>query len=374
MKKLTTPLLMVGSTLTNSDLRYAVGLSSVDPLVALRTNDGCYLLVPAMEFGRAQEEARRGVTILTPADLQLKKRDRRKFSAWILALLRKLGVRRVRVAGDFPIALALRLEQRGVIVMVQRAKLFPERRAKTAAEIRAITVTQRAAVAGMRRAMSLIAGARVGRGGVLFHGGRRLTSEAVRREVEAALLERDCWAPETIVACGSASANPHSRGSGSLRAGRPIVIDIFPQHRVTGYWGDLTRTVVKGRAGDELKRMYAAVKEAQAQGRARVRHGASARGIHAAVHRVFRQRGFATAVREGKPEGFIHGTGHGVGLDIHEAPSISEGTDRLRARDVVTIEPGLYYPQQGGVRIEDLVVVSRSGCKVLVKCPLKFEV
>jgi Xaa-Pro aminopeptidase len=167
---------------------------------------------------------------------------------------------------------------------------------------------------------------------------------------------------------------PHERGHGPLRAGQPIVIDIFPRHKVHGYWGDITRTVARGPVLPAVRRMYGAVKAAQQAALRRLKPGVSGVTVHQTVEQVLEERGFKTRVGDGVAEGFIHGTGHGVGLDIHEAPPLGKSKGRLRAGHVVTVEPGLYYPGLGGVRVEDTVVITRGGWRYLATCPKRLLV
>jgi Xaa-Pro aminopeptidase len=159
-----------------------------------------------------------------------------------------------------------------------------------------------------------------------------------------------------------------------LRADEPIVLDIFPRHGPSGYWGDMTRTVVKGTASREVVRMHRAVLDAQKRALAMIRPGVQGNSIHRAVQATLEDHGFTTGVEDGTPVGFFHGTGHGVGLDIHEAPRVSLSKDRLRAGHVITIEPGLYYPAHGGMRIEDTVVVTRDGYQRLASCTKRLHV
>jgi Xaa-Pro aminopeptidase len=374
MKKLTAPVLLVGTALENADLRYASGFGAVDPVVHLRDGKKNFLIVPVMELGRARRESKRGVCVLTPSDFQLKKKERRRISSWMLALLRERKIRRVAVSPSFPIGVALRLRRAGIRLLVAKRAAFPEREVKSAREVACIRDAQKAAAAAMRFAIRKISDARVDRRGFLLERGRKLTAEDVRRAIDLKLTEMDCVARDTIVACGTLSADPHARGEGPMRAGEAIVIDIFPQHKIHGYWGDITRTVVKGKARPELRRIYNAVNAAQKAALREVRDGAHAKDIHEVVHRLFASRGFRTEVRNGHAEGFTHSTGHGVGLEIHEAPSLSPGPGRLRAGNVVTVEPGLYYRKIGGVRIEDTVLVTRRGFKHLVKVPYRLEV
>lgn len=374
MKKLTTPILLVGTAAESADLRYASGFGAVDPVVFLRDRKKGFLIVPMMELGRARREAARGVQALTPSDLNLKKTERRRISSWVLALLRSRRVRRIVVSPSFPIGIALRLRRAGIRLIVAGSAVFPERQVKTARETARIREVQEAAAAAMKCAIRRISRARVNRDGHLTERGRRMTAEALRNAIDLELMKRNCIARDTIVACGKTSADPHARGDGFLRAGEPIVMDIFPQHKVHGYWGDITRTVVRGKASAELRRMYNAVHAAQKAALERVRHGVRVRQVHGMVERVFEARGYRTEVRDGRAEGFTHSTGHGVGLEIHEAPSLSPGPGRLKTGNVVTVEPGLYYRRIGGVRIEDTVLVTRTGFKHLAKVPYRLEI
>jgi Xaa-Pro aminopeptidase len=169
------------------------------------------------------------------------------------------------------------------------------------------------------------------------------------------------------VACGRGSADPHWQGEGELRAGEPIVIDFVPRSKKERYYSDMTRTVVRGTPSDEIKDMYSAVREAQQAAIKRIKAGITGNEVHNIVCDVLEARGYETA--RGKTgvftEGFIHSTGHGVGLDIHEGPNLSESGKELKEGSVVTVEPGLYYKRTGGVRLEDVVVVTASGCKNL---------
>jgi Xaa-Pro aminopeptidase len=221
----------------------------------------------------------------------------------------------------------------------------------------------------MKAAMIFLQAARPDVSGYVVREGQRLRSEDVRRVIERQLLESDCVADEIIVAGGSQGAEPHERGSGLLRAGWPIVIDIFPRHKPSGYWGDLTRTVFVGRPKEEMRLMWRAVRAAQLAALNKIRSGVQVRQVHQAAQRVLVEHGFETIIHNGVGEGFIHSTGHGIGLDIHEAPSINLSDARLRVGDVVTVEPGLYYKRLGGVRIEDTVEVTKDGYRVLVPCP-----
>jgi Xaa-Pro aminopeptidase len=182
-------------------------------------------------------------------------------------------------------------------------------------------------------------------------------------------MEHDCIAQHTIIACGEQGVDPHNEGSGPIRAHQGIIFDIFPRSSRSRYFADMTRTVVKGKASDELRRLYEVVLAAQLRGTELVRDGASGAAVHAEVARAMEARGYPTGVVDGRHQGFFHGTGHGVGLDIHELPRIGRVDHQLRAGNVVTVEPGLYYAGRGAVRIEDMVVVEADGCRNLTCFP-----
>ena len=371
-KPVSRAVLLVGSTVTCPDIEYATGFRAVDPVVFLRRGRERYLVVSTLEFGRAVRTCA-GVKVFTPDGLGLSRRRRRRVGQWAAALCRRAGVRQVVVPGFFPLGVALRLKKKGIRVRVAEEPLFPEREVKRPDECRKIAEAQQAAVIAMRAAIAQISKAEV-EGGYLQVGGRRLTSGDVRKTIMKVLFEQECTGREIIVAGGIQGADPHELGDGPLRAGEAVVIDIFPQHQVHGYWGDLTRTVVKGAPTATLRRMYVAVKAAQAAALNAVRPGAKCSSVHRAAADEFVRRGFVTETRKDRSVGFIHGTGHGVGLSIHEGPSLGRTEGRLRAGNVITVEPGLYYPEHGGVRIEDTIVVTRTGWRYLAPCEKKFQV
>lgn len=369
-KKLTRPVLLVEGGAQDANVRYASGFSAPDSVVLLVHGRHRYLVVSLLEYGRARSTA--DVTeVYTPKQLGLEGPAAGQPEAWAHALLVRKGIRSVSVGGTFPLGVADTLREFGISVQVSPGPLFPRRRKKTEQEVRYIAAVQRAAVRAMKTAIRAIHESGVDPKGYLVREGRRVRSEDIRRIIDASLLAHDCVAPDTIVAGGVQGADPHERGHGPLRAAQPIVIDIFPRHTVTGYWGDITRTVFKGSPHPEQIRMYKAVAAAQKAAIGEVRAGITVKRVHQTAQRVLSAHGFETTVKNGWGEGFIHSTGHGVGLDIHEGPSINLSSTRLRIGDVITIEPGLYYKQWGGVRIEDTVEVTAVGARLLAHCPYR---
>ena len=273
---------------------------------------------------------------------------------------------------DFPILYADAFRRKNFQMMTKADPFFEKRVIKTPAEIRAITVTLRHTEAACKAACEVIARSQI-RKGKLYYRGKALTSEDIKKIVNVALMEHGCVAQHTIIAPGIQAVDPHNEGSGPFRANEPIVMDIFPQSVETRYYADLSRTVVRGKASSKLKKMYAAVREGQEIAFRMIRHGADGSKIHWAIMKRFDELGLRTGEKNGRMQGFFHGTGHGVGLEIHEPPRISVGKDILKAGQVVTVEPGLYYVDTGGVRLEDMVVVTRTGCRNLTRLPKVLE-
>jgi Xaa-Pro aminopeptidase len=226
---------------------------------------------------------------------------------------------------------------------------------KTPEEIGWITYAQRAAEAAMERAVGLIRHAEI-KSGTLWHEDAPLTSDRIRYEMNQIMLAYDCTAQDTIVACGKETSMPHCTGSGELRAHEPIVIDVFPRDNKTGYHADMTRTVSRGEPSGEVTELYETVKDALLLSEGMVHAGRTGSECYQAVKDFFSELGFRSDT-----EGFVHSLGHGVGLEIHEQPSLSGIGGELAEGNVITLEPGLYYREIGGVRIENMGVVEKSG-------------
>lgn len=372
-KPLTVPRLVVEGAGNCADLIYRSGFHPVDPVVFLDEGTSQTLVVPMLEYSRAREEAKR-VRVVLPSELNVPKEEARSLSGWAAHLLKQRKIKRVRVGAFFPAAVLRTLETHGVSVDISEGAMYPERARKTKSEIENIAGSQRAAVAALRAGHHVLREAEITRGGQLRWRGKILTSEILRGVIDETLLRAGCIARDTIVAGGAQAADPHERGHGPLRAGTSIVFDIFPQHKKTGYWGDITRTFCKGRPSPALAHMYQIVLRAQQKALAMIRPGVNGQEVYEMVAAFFEKAGYPTRVKNGVVRGFFHGLGHGVGLDIHEAPSLSRTDVKLQTGHVVTVEPGLYDPDIGGVRIEDTVVVEAKGARVLAAYPKKFLV
>lgn len=372
-KSSTTPYLFIAEGPDRANVRYLTGFDAVDPVVVIRRASGRTLMVvPQLEYGRACACAPK-VEVRTPEQMGLRGAARGDWVEWSLRALSAMRIRRVAVSAWTPAVLVERLREKGLHVRVDSTPPCPQRAVKRPDEIRKIAESQRACVAGMRLAERALRAATIGRGGTLKWKGAGLTAERLRGAIERVLLDHDVSAPDLIVAGGRSSADPHERGSGPLRAHEPIVIDIFGPHRKHGYCGDMTRTFCKGAAPADVRAMYRAVCRAQREAVRGIRPRVSGAVIHRRVQETLDQAGFVTELRNGRPVGFFHGTGHGIGLDVHESPSLSLRGKALRAGHVVTVEPGLYDPDVGGVRMEDVVCVTPTGCRVLAPARFAFE-
>jgi Xaa-Pro aminopeptidase len=373
MNELTGQILIAGSPQSDTDIRYLSNFTAPDPFVFLKTASWNYLLVSPMEKGRAESQSKKGVKVFTPAELGLSPKQSGRTDLQIIALMEMAGVRRIKVPSAFPVGVFRSLKSKGIKVSVLDEPVCPQRSIKDRSELMSIRASQRAAVAAMDAGISLIASARIDQENRLRNGDTFLTSESVRRLIHKTLIDHDCTGIETIVAGGDQATDPHERGHGPLYAGQSIIIDIFPRSEKTGYWGDITRTVCRGPASPKLKKMYLAVKAAQAAALRLVQPGICADLVHKAAQQVFTERGYETTEIEGRNVGFIQGTGHGVGLEIQERPRVGKSGEKLAAGNVITVEPGLYYPGLGGIRIEDTVVVTENGWRYLATYEKKFE-
>jgi len=364
MKKKSDNILIVGAPAGYSDLRYATGLFSFDPVIFLRIRQRRFLIVSPLDFGHVRRTVK-DMEVASLSDYPVAKNSKTPGCDRIIGLLKEKNIRSVTVPAYFPIGLARQLTGKGVTISVAEGSVFPEKEIKTAREIEFIRQAQKAAIQAMDAAVRMIADARITRDRSLKIGNKPLTSEAVRNAIDNAVRDYGCICYGTIVAGGNQAVNPHETGWGTLKADEPIVIDIFPQHIKSGFWGDLTRTVIRGKPSPEIQKMYSAVRDAQRLAILMIKAGVRAEKIHNTAVELFKKRGFITGPRHGRNEGFIHGIGHGIGLDIHENPPVCPVETKLKKGNVITVEPGLYYHGPGGIRMEDIVLVTRNTGRIL---------
>ena len=354
----------------NSDLLYSCHFKAADPFCYFEHGSDRVIAVSKLELGRAQKQARRDVKVVDSGTL-----GTGAPASVFFALCCQYGVKNVFVPVNFPFGIAEELRALGVNVQLGAEPFMPEREWKTEQEVAMIIEAQRAAECGLKAALELLRNSDIASDGKLMFDNKPLTSEFLRGVIDSAILQAGALAEDTIAAGNLDGADPHNTGSGILYANYPIVMDIFPRSMRTGYWGDLTRTVVKGKAADVVKRAFDAVLEAREASKSLLHSGRTGREMHEFAAGLLRKHGFETGMRDGVCYGFFHGLGHGVGLDIHETPRLSPGNNRpLQGGEVVTIEPGLYDPAWGGMRLEDLMLVGEIASKCLTEAETFLEI
>lgn len=367
--------LLYAASETDADILYPTGFFAPDAFVFVQKGRTRILVMSDLERDRARHQARVDRVIAwSGVARRIEASGGKATAAAVIArVLRDLRLKRVEVPRRFPLGLAMELDGLGVRLDLVDDPFWPEREVKRPDEIRAVTEALRAAEAGLEAGLEALRACRIGRDGWLRRGGRRFTAEDLRAAVNTRIMAQGCLPSHTICAPGDQAVDPHEEGHGPIRAHTPVVMDIFPRSERTGYFGDLTRTVVRGRASSRLQEVYALVNEGVRLGHRRIRDGADGRAIHREIQALFDARGYRTGLKQGRMQGFFHGTGHGLGLEIHEAPSISTRPSTLRAGHTVTVEPGLYYLGLGGVRIEDVALVTKTGSRNLTRVPKFLE-
>ena len=367
------PRLIVAASDIDADMLYATKFWAGDPFIFLERNGKRTVVLSDLEMDRGRRTAQVDEFVSfnkLEREVQGNSRKSPPYAKVLAHFLKKRGVKRALVPSNFSLGYARELK--GVSLVTTNGTFWPEREAKTAREIEFIRRALRITEAGLKRAMEVLKASKVGPGKKLRWSGKTLTSEILRAEIDSAILRAGGTPTTTIVAGGDQACDPHERGTGPLRGNSLIILDIFPRDAKSGYWGDLTRTVVRGRASEAQRRLWKTVKDGQELALKRIKAGVDGMTIHKAIQKLFDDRGYPTEVRKGKNVGFFHGTGHGLGLDIHEYPRLQKVV--LEERQVVTVEPGLYYPGLGGVRIEDVVMVTKKGCNILSRFPKQIEV
>jgi Xaa-Pro aminopeptidase len=351
------PIVLIPSGESDADFIYATGFA-VESGLYVRFGEGDDVLVTGpLEIDRARVQSK--------AAKKLELEEGEPYPRLAAKLLSERASESARVSPRLQAGYLEEMREAGLDVEVDRQLFRAERRHKSHQEAGLIEAAQRAAEAAVLEVVSRLAQADI-RDGVLWLEGSPLTSERLIARASLLLGESGFTCPDMIVAGSPECAMPHYRGEGPIRAGAPVVIDIFPAGRTTHYYGDITRTVVVGEIPDDVRRMHEAVVQALAAGIESIRAGVSGRAAHRTVCRVLVDRGFSTTTKgfEG-PDGVArmnHSTGHGVGLDVHEDPRLRDSEENpLLEGDVVTVEPGLYLMGLGGVRVEDTGMVTKDG-------------
>jgi Xaa-Pro aminopeptidase len=367
--------LIVAASETDPDMLYATKFWAPDPFIFLERNGKRTLVLSDLEIdrGRKQAEADEFVSFNQfEREVQGRSKKAPPYERVLAHFLRKRGVRSAIVPANFSLGYAQELAANKIRVQATNGLFWPEREAKSENEVKMIGRALRITEKGLKRAIEVLKASKPGPGKRLRWSGKTLTSEMLRAEIDSTILRAGGIPTGTIVAGGDQACDPHERGFGPLYAHSLIILDVFPRDAKTGYFGDMTRTVLRGRANEAQRKLWEAVKAGQALALKEIKAGVDGMTIHKAIQELFAKRGFPTEVRNGKNVGFFHGTGHGLGLEIHEYPRLQKVT--LKDRQVLTVEPGLYYPGLGGARQEDVVVVTKIGCKILSRFPKQLAI
>ncbi|MGZ6673124.1 MAG: M24 family metallopeptidase [Solirubrobacteraceae bacterium] len=370
--------LICGDTLRSPELRHEVPLGIGDPFLYLENDGRRAVLTNVLEVDRIAQQAPElervlgeelGRDELIAEGLSYAAIDRELF----LRAAQRLGIAAAVVPPDFPLAVADRLRAEGIQLTTDDDFFAERRRRKTDAELAGIRRAAHAAVAGVEECARVLREAEID-GDVLRFDGEVLTSEALRTRVREVCARLGAPAPDDIIVAPMrpGDAVGHEAGSGPLPAHAPICLDLWPQDEASGCWADMTRTWVRGDISDAVADLHRLVLEAHERSLAATRPGVLGLEVYGVACDVFEAAGHPTQ-RTKKPgetlqHGFFFGLGHGVGLEVHEAPALGRtGRSPLIAGDVVAIEPGTVDPEHGGMRVEDLVLVTEDGYELLTE-------
>ncbi|MGZ8688060.1 MAG: M24 family metallopeptidase [Gaiellaceae bacterium] len=374
--------LLIGDSERSTELRHEVKVAIGDPFVYAEVGGRRVAIVWSIE-GERIAEVDPTIEIVSSESFTVKDilaEARSVYDVWPLQcvrFVRSLGLRSAVVPQGFPVGIADALRADGVELDVDQGLFDDRRRAKSAYHLVGIRVAQRAAESGMAAVAGALRRSEPGAGGRVLDG-EPLTCELLKRLATDAFGELGCRGDDLVAAHGAQAANGHDSGSGRVGNDDVVLCDFFPRHVETGCFGDMTRTLRVGAADDTLTAWHRDCVEALELAVSMTRPGVDGAEMNRAVCAFFEQRGHPTTLSQpdGEPlrDGFFHALGHGVGLDVHEAPGIGRVGQPLVAGDVIALEPGLYRQGWGGVRVEDVVLVTEGGCELLSTFPRDFAV
>jgi Xaa-Pro aminopeptidase len=369
--------LIYGDSVRNPELRHEVPVPVGDGFLYVEKGERRVVVLHALEIPRVREEAPE-LEIVPLEQLNADELFSQGLQGWeiqnelVLRGCREVGIERATVPETFPLGLADHLRANGVELVVARDLFDNRRRSKNETELRGIRKAQKACEAALDASRELLRRARPNGAGLEVDG-KPLTSERLKRVIEDVFADHEVEGSDMIVAHGPQAAVGHNQGSGQILPNEPIVFDLFPKDKATGCYADMTRTYVVGEPTDEVKEWYRLVKEALDFSTAGVKPGVNGRSLYEGVCEIFHGAGYKTQLNKDPGEvledGFFHGLGHGVGLEVHELPSMGRTGQDLVPGDVITIEPGLYRSGYGGLRLEDLVLVTKDGYEVITDYP-----
>lgn len=366
--------LIIDNSIINSDLLYKTGFMAPDPFIYIDIDGRESIVLSTLEFERGKEQAKPGIDILRINDFA--EPDKlRDMKCVLTGIIKKINISCLEVPGSFHVKYADFLRSLKLQLNVIDGYFFPKREVKSSDEVNKISEACRVVEKAMKRAETVLSESKIDHDNILNWNGRVLTSEILQQEINLEIVRNNAIGTDTIAASGIQSSQPHNIGSGPIKSNTPIVVDIFPRMNETGYWGDMTRTFVKGKAPKIVKDAYKAVKNAKLAVKEKMKSGVIPADMQNLAADILNKSGFETGIKNNVNYGFIHSLGHGVGLDIHEKPLIGmTNKNPLKIGNTVTIEPGVYYPEWGGIRLEDLVLVTDTGINCLNNYEEKLEV
>lgn len=367
--------LIYDSSEKNSDLYYATHFWAPDPILFIEHRGRKLLILSDLELERGKKEAHVDKILSLSHFQERAKREGKKGVVGLVdTVLKGLQIKKLTLPPSSPFVFVDGLRKKGYAVTAGEIPFYPQRAIKTSREKRCIAQAQRTVFKTIALAEKILRESTL-RKGWLYWKKKILTAERLRFEMDRYLLEQGYHSKDIIIACGLQGTDPHCLGSGPLKAHQSIIIDVFPRNAKTKFFGDATRTFCKGKAPPELKKLYTTVKQAQEMAISKIRAGVSGGKINQTVKDFFEKNGFPTKEINGFKQGFIHNTGHGIGLDLHEEPARIATTDfTLQAGNMVTVEPGLYYRKIGAVRLEDIVYVTPRGSELLPTYSKRLEI
>ena len=367
--------LIVAASENDADMLYATHFFAPDPFIFLEQNGRRTLVLSDLEIDRGRRQAKADEILpYSHFEKEVQGNDRKApvYEKVLAHFLQKRKVRTAVVPANFPLGYALELESKKIRIRPTNGLFWPERETKSESELRLMRQALEITEAGMARGLEVLKQSKPGKSQQLQWHGAPLTSEILRAEIDIAVLRAGGLPANTIVAGGDQACDPHERGHGPLKGNSLIILDIFPRAAKSGFYGDLTRTVLRGRANDPQRKLWETVNQGQALALKKMRPGVDGLKLHQEVQQFFADQGYPTEIRGGKQTGFFHGTGHGLGLEIHEHPRFQKTV--FKAGQVITVEPGLYYPGLGGVRTEDVVAVTKTGIRMLSRFANQLEI
>lgn len=346
--------LIYANTENSPDMLYFAKMNIPDAIFAFTYKGKKYAICSPLEIGRAQKES--DFDGIYPS-------NGNDFNS-LIEIFSKLKILEVEVPKSFPVNVFLKLKNAGLKIKVADADFFPERRIKRDAEISEIKKANDAASASFARVYQIFKESSVEKNFLKWKG-KFLTSEILKFEIELQCLKMGAESKNTIASCADQACDPHCEGYGKIKSNSLCVFDIFPRLKSSGYFGDMTRTFLKGEPNQAQIKLVECVQNAQKLAISEIKSNKRADKIHQNVSKFFDKNGFKTDFDGKNWKGFFHSTGHGIGLEVHEEPRLGLAKNILKKGEVVTVEPALYYKGIGACRIEDNVLVTQNGCQML---------